>query len=110
VTQISGTLPGVTAAAASATKPAADPSLVKAAQAFEAVFVRQMIGAMRSASLSDGMFDNSATEQFRDMADAKTADALAQSHAMGIADLLLRQLSPMVPATSPSAAPDGTDK
>lgn len=79
-----------------------DPEMAKAAQAFEAIFVRQMIGAMRSASLSEGMFDTGATEQFRDMADARTADNLAQSGAMGIAELLLKQLAPQsTPVPSP---------
>ncbi|MEJ7926895.1 rod-binding protein [Sphingobium sp. AN641] len=66
-------------------------ALAKTAQAFEAIFVRQMIGAMRSASLGDGMFDSGATEQFRDMADAKTADAMAATGSLGIAELLLQQ-------------------
>jgi peptidoglycan hydrolase FlgJ len=101
MTQISGNSP-ITGAAASA-RPV-DPALQKAAKAFEAIFVRQMIGAMRSASLSEGMLDSGATEQFRDMSDARTAENMAQSGAMGIADILLKQLSPLVPAgqTQPS--------
>lgn len=66
-------------------------SLQKAAQQFEAIFLRQMIGAMRSASLAEGITDSGASDQFRDMADAKTADAMAGNHALGIADMLLRQ-------------------
>jgi len=95
--QISGKLPVSGLGAPRKT----DPALEKAAQAFEAVFVRQMIGAMRSASLSEGMFDSSATEQFRDMADARTAENMAKDGAMGIAELLLKQLSPL---TQPRAA------
>jgi flagellar protein FlgJ len=95
-----------------ATGPQAAPtqdraSLEKAAKAFEAIFMRQMIGAMRSASLGEGITDSAATEQFRDMADSKTADAMAQTGSMGIADLLLRQLgqkvSPLTPAKTGSA-------
>ena len=66
--------------------------LKKVAQQFEAVFLRQMIGSMRSASLGEGMFDSSATEQFRDMSDSKMADAMAGKGALGVADLLVRQL------------------
>lgn len=69
----------------------AQSDLAETAKAFEAIFLRQMIGAMRSASLGEGMFDSSATEQFRDMADARTADSLAET-GFGIAELLLRQL------------------
>lgn len=66
--------------------------LRKVGQQFEAVFLRQMIGSMRSASLGDGMFDSSATQQFRDMSDAKMADAMAGKGALGVADLLVKQL------------------
>ncbi|MGE4321502.1 MAG: rod-binding protein [Sphingobium sp.] len=66
-------------------------SLRQAAQQFEAIFLRQMIGAMRSASLAEGITDTSASDQFRDMADARTADAMAGTHALGIAAMLLRQ-------------------
>lgn len=83
--------------------PAHNPDLEKAAKAFEAVFLRQMIGAMRSASLSEGLFDSSSTEQFRDMADARTADSMAENSNFGIADLLIRQFSPKVPLTTQSA-------
>jgi flagellar protein FlgJ len=65
--------------------------LKAAAQQFEAVFLRQMISSMRSASLGDGLFDSDASNQFRDMADARTADAMAQKGALGIADMLLKQ-------------------
>jgi len=66
-------------------------SLAKAAQQFEAIFLRQMIGAMRSASLAEGIADSSASDQFRDMADARTADSMAQTGSLGIADMLRRQ-------------------
>ena len=62
-----------------------------------------MIGAMRSASLAEGISDSSATEQFQSMADSRTADALAGSNSMGIAQLLIRQfgerVAPAAPAT-----------
>lgn len=90
--------PLLPATAASASAKAVDPALEKAAKAFEAIFVRQMMGAMRSASLGDGMFDSSASDQFRDMADARTAEKMADGKAMGIADLLLRQLAPIAEA------------
>ena len=79
------------------TSPAAAPAqndrakLKVAAQQFEAVFLRQMISSMRTASIGDGLLDSDASNQFRDMADARTADAMAQKGALGIADLLLKQ-------------------
>lgn len=63
------------ATAPSGATPANKASLEKTAQQFEAIFLRQMIGAMRSASLAEGISDSSATEQFQSMADSRTADA-----------------------------------
>ncbi len=91
--------------ATQAGKPATDPALAKAAQQFEAIFLRQMIASMRQGSLAEGLFDNGATEQFRDMADAKTADNLSKTGSFGIAELMMRQLSrPTAPATPGSPA------
>jgi len=69
--------------------------LKSAAQAFEAVFLRQMIGSMRQASLGDGMLDNEATSTFQDMADSKAADAMSKKGVLHIADLLVKQLGPI---------------
>jgi flagellar protein FlgJ len=90
-------------AAASAATAAPDPQkkLKTAAEAFEAVLLRQMLGSMRSASLGDGVFDSSATDQFRDMADAKTADSMAHKGVFGIADLLMKQYGATI---APAAA------
>ncbi|WP_253344165.1 rod-binding protein [Sphingobium sp. OAS761] len=82
-------------------------ALEKAAQQFEAIFLRQMIGAMRSASLAEGITDSAASEQFRDMADARTADALAGKGSMGIAQLLIQQFGARVHDTPSPTAPDG---
>ena len=96
------------AAAATAAPSTASPDqakLKKAAQAFEAVFVRQLIGSMRSASDGDGLFDSEASKQFQDMADAKTADAMASKGALHIADMLVKQYGARL---SGSAAAAGT--
>lgn len=65
--------------------------LVTAAQAFEAVFMRQMIGSMRQAHLGDDLFGSSAADQFRDMQDARLADQMATGGAFGIAEMLIKQ-------------------
>lgn len=82
----------------------ASPDKIAAvAKQFEAVFLRQMIGSMRQASLGDGLFSSSAEDQFRDMGDAKLADSMAGgAHGgFGIAELLTRQLG------GAAAAPGG---
>jgi peptidoglycan hydrolase FlgJ len=65
--------------------------LKKAAEAFEAIFLRQMIGSMRQAGLGEDLLGSQATEQFREMQDAKLAESMAQSGGFGVAELLLAQ-------------------
>jgi len=81
--------------------------LKQVAQQFEAVFLRQMIGSMRSASLGDGIFDSSATQQFRDMGDSKLADQMAGHGALHIADLLVKQLGAKLHGSLSSPAQAG---
>ena len=65
--------------------------LREAAKGFEAVFVRQMIGAMRAAHLAEDPLESEATGQFRSMMDARLADGVAAKGRLGIAEMLLRQ-------------------
>ena len=60
------------------------------AKQFEAIFLRQMIASMRSPSLGDDLFGSDASNQFRDMSDARLADSMAGK--FGIAKLLEKQL------------------
>ncbi len=69
-----------------------DPAIRKAAQGFEAVFLRETIGSMRKAQLAADMFGSSASDQFRELADARTADAIAAKGSFGIAALVERSL------------------
>ena len=80
---------GSVAAAATAATDRAE--LKQAAKAFEAIFVRQMISSMRSASLGEDLLGSNASEQFRDMSDARVADNMAESGGLGIATMLLKQ-------------------
>jgi flagellar protein FlgJ len=84
--------------------------LARAAEQFEAIFLRQMIGAMRSASLAEGLTDSSATDQFRDMADARTADSMAKTGSLGIAELLLSQFGGRSAPIAPASSATTTDK
>ncbi|WP_366930266.1 rod-binding protein [uncultured Sphingomonas sp.] len=62
-----------------------DANLAAAGQRFEAIFTGMMLKSMRSAKLADGLFDNKAGEQFRDMFDGKLTESMAQHSPMGIA-------------------------
>lgn len=78
------------AAAQSSVNPQRE-QLRAAAQAFEAVFLRQLIGSMRQTHLADDVFGSSATDQFRDMADARLAEDMSHQGRFGIAEMLLAQ-------------------
>lgn len=80
----------VTATSAPAV-PALSNGIHHTAQQFEAIFLRQMIAAMRSPSLGDDLFGSDASNQFRDMSDARLADSMAGK--FGIAGLLEKQLT-----------------
>lgn len=83
--------------------------LRQAAQAFEAIFLRQMIGSMRNARLAEDVFGSSSSEQFRDMGDAQLADTMSRQGSFGIAELLLSQFNRAV-APAPAAASDETNR
>jgi peptidoglycan hydrolase FlgJ len=83
IRQLSGTAP---------LKPV-DQAVAKAAQGFEAIVLRQMLGAMRQARLAEDLFGSSATDNFRELADARTADAMAKLGQFGIAQMVERQIS-----------------
>ena len=61
----------------------------RVARQFEAIFLRQMIAAMRNPSLGEALFGSDAANQFRDMSDARLADSMAGQ--FGIARLLEKQ-------------------
>ena len=83
-----------------ATPAAAMPKakLKAAAQAFEAVFIRQIMASMRETSLGDDLMGSSAGDQFRDLSDARTADNMAAKGTFGIADMLMAQFGKRVGA------------
>ncbi|MFM9935873.1 MAG: rod-binding protein [Novosphingobium sp.] len=87
--------------------------LRKAAQGFEAIFVRQMLSAARAASLggSDALFGGQAQETFAAMRDERFAEIAANSGAFGLARQLEGQLARMLPASVPASAakPAGKD-
>jgi flagellar protein FlgJ len=83
---------GINPVGPAAARGAVDPALKKVAEQFEAIFLRQMIGTMRQAKLADDIFGSSATDQFRELADARTADSLASLGQFGIAKMIERQL------------------
>ena len=77
----------------SAGQAGADSALKSAAQKFEAVFLRELIGSMRKAKLADDVLGSNATDSFRELGDAKTADSMAALGQFGISNLIERQFA-----------------
>ncbi len=63
------------------------------AKEFEAIFMQMMLKSMRSANLGEGIFDSEQSGFYREMFDKQIAIDMAQRQGMGLADVLVRQLS-----------------
>jgi flagellar protein FlgJ len=73
-----------------------DPAaLRKVAEQFESIFTKMMLKSMRDAnsSLGDSLFSSQQTEFYEGMFDDQLAVQLAQGKGMGLADMLVQQLS-----------------
>lgn len=71
----------------------ADARLHQAAVAFEAIFVRQMLGAAHAGAFADTLLGNDpGRETFAAMRDERFADLTAQSGALGLAHSIVVQL------------------
>lgn len=63
-------------------------NLDEAAAKFESLFIGMMLKSARAARLSDGLFDSSAVEQFRDMQDVRLSETMARHMPLGIGKAL----------------------
>ena len=71
-----------------------DPATLRAAaKQFESLFTKMMLESMRSASMGDPMFGSDQGDMYQDMADDQLAVQLSQGKGLGLADMLIRQLS-----------------
>jgi flagellar protein FlgJ len=104
VSGVTGTIGGVSN---DTSRLASKDNLDKAGQRFEAIFTGMMLKSMRSAKLGDGLFDNKASEQFRDMFDGRLAESMAVNTPLGIGKAMTEFLSKSQPvaADPPSETP-----
>ncbi|HEY0269190.1 MAG TPA: flagellar assembly peptidoglycan hydrolase FlgJ [Methyloradius sp.] len=81
------------------------PEAVKqVATQFESMFVNMMLKSMRDASPQDGPFDNEQSRTFTTMLDQQLSQSIA-SRGIGLADMLVKQLSQNGEYAAPSATP-----
>ncbi|MFC4930026.1 flagellar assembly peptidoglycan hydrolase FlgJ [Massilia sp. GCM10023247] len=79
-----------------------------AATQFEALFINQMMKSMREATPQDGLTDNQQTKMFTSMLDQQLSQNMAK-RGMGLADVLVRQLSAQTDAKALAIGTAGGD-
>jgi flagellar protein FlgJ len=71
-----------------------DPAALReVARQFESVFTKMMLESMRAASFGDPLFGSDQGDMYQDMMDDQLAIEMSQGKGLGLADLLIRQLS-----------------
>lgn len=83
-----------------------DPeSLRKIAGQFEALFIQMMLKSMRDASIGEGILDSEHSKTYQGLFDKQIAMDMSQQNGIGLAEMIVRQLSasPLgaVPETTP---------
>jgi peptidoglycan hydrolase FlgJ len=71
-----------------------DPSALReVARQFESIFTKMMLDGMRKASFGDPLFGSDQGDMYQDMMDDQLAVEMSQGKGLGLADLLIKQLS-----------------
>ena len=71
-----------------------DPATLReVARQFESIFTKMMLSSMRDASFGDPLFGSDQADMYQDMMDDQMAVQLSQGRGLGLADMLIRQLS-----------------
>ena len=81
---------------------AKDPqaALKDAAKEFETLFLDMMMKSMRTAASGHSMLDNEGSRLFTGLLDHEFSRKLADQGGLGLANLLLKQLTQLAPKTS----------
>ena len=69
-------------------------ALQKVAKQFEALFLNNILKGMRAGKLAEGAFESSASDSYNEMYDKQLSVHLAGKPGVGLADLIVKQLSP----------------
>lgn len=85
-----------------------DPKVLReVARQFESLFTKMMLESMRSASFGDPLFGSDQSDMYRDMMDDQLAVQMSQGRGLGLADMLIRQLSQAVPGVQNEGVQNG---
>lgn len=80
-------------------------TLHKVASQFEAIFINMMLKNMRQTGVGDSLFGSSQESTYRDMADQQLALDMSASGGIGLAEVMIRQLSARLSPGSDADAP-----
>jgi peptidoglycan hydrolase FlgJ len=87
-----------------------DPAALReVARQFESVFTKMMLDSMRAASFGDPLFGSDQADMYQDMMDDQLAIEMSQGKGLGLADLLIRQLSHGANLKAPGEIDGGKD-
>ncbi len=70
-----------------------EKALEEVARQFESIFTRMMLKSMRDANFGNPLFDSDSGKFYQDMYDDQLAMDLAKNGSIGLADILVKQLS-----------------
>jgi len=86
-----------------------DPAALReAARQFEGLFTAMMLKSMREASLGGGLGDSQETQTYQEMYDQQIALQMAHGKGLGLADMLMQQLTRSSAAHAATAAASPT--
>ena len=68
-------------------------SLKQVAKQFEGIFIQMMLKSMRDANLAEGLLDSQHSRTYQSMYDKQIAIELSRQQGLGLADMMVRQLS-----------------
>ena len=82
----------------------APEALEAVARQFEALFINMMLDSMRSATMTSDLSDSGEMELYQQMFDRQVASGLAQGDGIGLARMIVEQLSRTLPQSAGGAA------
>lgn len=83
-----------------AAKEKSPDAIAEVATQFESLFVQMMLKSMREANKSDGLFGSNQMQFYQDLYDKQISIHLAEKRSVGIANMLMRQLSESQPVNA----------
>ncbi|MEO8905636.1 MAG: rod-binding protein [Polyangiaceae bacterium] len=100
-----GAIGSATSAGAAAKPDAPDPKLLKAAQEFESIFVRQMLkGLEKTTAAGAGTSASAGEKTYGSMIVDTLSDSISKAGGLGLADVIAQSMAMSNPALRASAA------